>query len=1251
MRPENTRNVKNYEICGLSRFALKDEHLVQARYVKAEIEKAFEEGRAFSFYISPDLVEDMRHNRFPESYHARLIEIKNTILTEMSEKDQFFRSRLEKDTRLSDRLYNTVFFLHKALTDPMFTSLGARRFVVIKEQAGKPTIYHISNQTTVISHIGQGPFWEEISTLYLGLKIFDVLDAEYKRGESELFDAFKKLLKVEERAIETGFSHIEVYGPDFSIALNNLVDAVIEYTGQTELRAVEPVAIKEVKPFTDKMRERFLRMLDARYYHEPAHFNYEENIKAVDSLARLARRYKTAGDRVSLREVIRLLVSASGHDIHEIRNRANIILERVFAPKEYDAPLATVFHNQKAGDTIRITFDLPHGKNSYFLRLYRYASDEECLVNSDIEYADHDLVYNEASGRYDFSTVLDRAGHFDYVVYRKKVRNHEWIDQYGTSGRINVIPDVRGEIILQIFTDIHGHTKVYWFDENGHPGLVYNENGEIIRTGRFSDIAAHLEDLKRRLSISAVYILGAQKRGTNREDWAEGATSPSPFSPISLIDIEDNLGGEEEFRELITRAHELDMKIIVDIIPHINRHSSHLDDRHVVYTYGNDGNLYPRSATDGRYGSWDDGKLLNWRQFEIWEWICDSVRKLVERYDIDGIRFDSAHAVPIMMKKNNFQYVYNRKRSHEETVEGRIIVNDRWDDHFITTGYYDCQCRDSIAVPFHQFLMYAIQRIMKEFNKDYFIYIAECFWGHERFLARSGIIPYNASFFKVCENISHGLSDVREIYHLYDSYYPSVLPRGTELLGIFGNHDERRALNTFGQHGLKAVIALTSFMSNIIMDYEGNAEGEGWKVYLDNIYVNWNQFEYASHRSVEKFYREMYRFHRNNKGKGHLIWANSHMVAAAIKPSDNGFWIGAFNFASSNQTASLQFDNPNLPIQDGDYYRVVDPLYSRITNTYSYFTGMELKVSNINTIVSFVDRLKLLRLERIEDDAVDFELFFRDSFYRMCSISSNEKFLANFAFLTCAENAKTPDDFVAFLKEKVVPLLWNESPEMMKLGIKRALYHFYKHSFYNGNEVISLIKTLTASDDPIIREIAVTLEKQHSTGPIVFMSSEADPFSKSGGLANVVYELPRELVKHNEKVYVITGYYRHGDPKAVKKMTDNAKKYNVSYTGKNIYFKILDRDYEVGVHSANVSGVTYYLLDHHELFDGLYWGITSEEKLRRRIGFARSCAEVICTFGLEPYFTFTNDAFAGLFNGIVRSDPFYSSNINFRNTT
>lgn len=1239
------------EICGLCRFALKDEELVQAKFVKDEINKAFDENRCYTFIPEIDLINRIKAGEPIDAMQDEFIAFRNRIFLKVADGDNALNARLQNDVRLAGRILNAVKIVHRALAEDEYKTLYKRRFVIVKEPAGRPTLYHISNETTVISHVGQGPYWEEIPTLYLGLKTFDVLEQELKHRETNHFEAFKKLLAVEERAIETGYSHVETYGADFSIALNNLVDAVIDYTAQTEVRVKEEPAKKEIKPFTAASKTKYLKLLDARQKNDIMNFDYDSNLKGIDGLAKLAKRYKKHGDKKSLKEVFRLLISASGHDIHEIRNRANIILERVLAPKEYDAPLAVVFNNLQVGDIFHYSFKLPEDKKGYFVRVYRNACDDEYFVESEIEYKDYPLIYNKDNNSYEADVLFEEYGHFDFVVFRNKVKNVEWLDQYGMSGRMNVIPDIRGELILEIFVDIHGHTGAYWRDEKGHPGLVYNENGEVIRLGRFSDIADHIPDLKERYRITSIYLLGIQKRGNHPEDWAEGASSPSPFSPMSLTEVEDFLGGEKEFKELVASAHENDVKIIVDCIPHVNRHSSELPDEDVVFCYDGSGNLVPRSSTDGRYGSWDDGKLLNYRRYEVWQWLVNSIETLIDKYDIDGIRFDSAHAVPIMMKKNNFPYIYDKDRNVDEMVEGRIIVNEMWDDHFVTTGYYDCQCRDMIAIPFHQFLMLNVQRMLRRHKKDFFIHIAECFWGHERFLSRSGIIPYNASLFKICENILHGKSDVREIYHIYDNYFPSVLCNGTELLGILGNHDERRAMNTFGHRGLRSAIALTVFMSNIVMDYEGSAEGEGWKVYLDNIYVNWNQFEYAAHRSVSRFYEEIYDFHKNNKGKGYLIWANNNMVAASMKFVDENIWIGAFNFADSNQTASLQFDNPILPIKDEYYYKVVDPLYSPITGHYSYFTGKELKVSRINTIVSFTERLKFLRLEKIEDIEANYDYFIKDSFFRMCSISSSDKFLNNFSFNEIASHAENYDEIENFISKKLIPLMWDDSKYFLKLGLKRAFYHLFKHNIIEGKLLISYYEKFIKSTDKKLKEIGEYISVSNNCGSVIFMSSEADPFSKSGGLANVVYELPRELVKAGEEVYVITGYYRNGDQKAMNKMNNAAVQYNAEYTGKNVRFKIMGQDFEVGVHSADVQGIKYYLLDHHELFDGLYWGVTSEEKLRRRIGFARACAEVICTFGLKPHFTFTNDAYAGLFNGIVRSDHTYYDNPNFKDTT
>jgi starch synthase len=1234
----------------LCRFRISDEHLLSDKIVKEGIARAFGENRCFEFYLDGDIVRNIRAGDLPEFYRERFIDMRNNAFDAVSKGDQTVRGRLMSDIRLSSRLIASMAFAHRAVAAGDFDSIIGRRFVIVKELPDMPTIFHISKETTVISHVGQGPPWTEIPSIYLGLKTFDTLTAEQKRGGTEVFNAFKLLLMIEERAIQTGFNHSVVYPPDVSFALNFLVDEVIRNARQFEVEEVGEVVVeKRVRKFSDASRIKYLRELDARLRGDELNFHYERNLEAVKSLERLARRYKSAGDETSLREIVRLLVAASGHDIHEIRNRANIVLERIFAPKEFDAPLATRFINTTIGTSYRFTFEIPGAPVQYHLRLYRNTAKGGISLEKDIDYIEIPLIH-ESKEQYSAEYTFDSYGHYDFLVFLKKRKYAAWISLPGLSGRVNVMPDIKGEIILEIFADIHGHTRAWWSSGNGHPGLVYNEYGEVIRLGRFSDITAHLEEIKKNYCVTAIYLLGVQRRGRNRNDWAPNATSPSPFSPMSLTDIEPALGGEQELKELIDKSHALGIKIIVDIVPHINRSSDHLPDEYSVYTYDDAGNLVVRASTDGRYGSWNDGKLLNYRKLEVWEWLSDSITTLIEKFDIDGIRFDSAHAVPIMMKKNNFPFVFERKRDYAEMLEGTIIVNDREDEHYVTTGYYDSACRDIIAVPFHYFIMLNIEKKLKERNKNFFLNVAECYWGHERFLTRTGLIPYNSSLFKICENIIHGKSDVREIYHIYDNYFPSALPEGTEMLGILGNHDERRALNTFGLRGLRAAVGLTCFMSSAIMDYEGSAEGEGWKVYLDNIFVNWNQFEYAAHRSLEPFYAEWYKFHREQQGKGYLVWANNTMVAAAAKFVGSVVWLGVFNFADSNQNASIQFDSPMLKIPPDACYRLSDPLYSNLTGHYNYYTGRELKISRVNTVVSFTERVKLLKLEPADLDE-HYNEFIRDSFFRLCEMSNVQDIKHNFAYDEISKKCGTYEDITGFIREHLVPIFWKEHRSHLELGLKRAAFYLVQNGILKGKAVIDYTRSMSRESEEILAALGRSLIEHNRRGSLVFMSAEAEPFSKSGGLANVVYELPRELVKLGEKVYVISGYYKHGDDKSVRKMNEAVEKYGLAYTGTNVRFKIMGDDYEVGVHRADVEGVVYFMLDHHEFFDGLYWGITSVEKIRRRVAFSRACVEVITTFNLNPSYTFTNDAYAGIFNGIVKCDHFYMNNPNFARNT
>ena len=315
--------------------------------------------------------------------------------------------------------------------------------------------------------------------------------------------------------------------------------------------------------------------------------------------------------------------------------------------------------------------------------------------------------------------------------------------------------------------------------------------------------------------------------------------------------MEPSLGGNDGLRALVDAAHELEMKVLVDLIPHLNRRVHDVPESLLVQCFDDAGNLVPRASTDGRYGSWNDGVLLNYRRLAVWEWLAEALRTLLERFDVDGVRCDIAHALPIMMKRNNAPVLPAGRRSEEDQVEGTIVVNEREDDHYITTGFFDSACRDLIASPLHYLLMRELERSARGAGKRFSLHLAESYWGREQYLSRVGIVPYDSALFKICERVAQGTSPVSEIYHLYQQHYRRALPPGAELVGMFGNHDERRPVNTFGRDNLRPVLTLTSFLVNLVLDYEGNAQGEAWKVFADNVYVDWNRFDSAADRSVE----------------------------------------------------------------------------------------------------------------------------------------------------------------------------------------------------------------------------------------------------------------------------------------------------------------------------------------------------------------------------------------------------------------
>lgn len=92
---------------------------------------------------------------------------------------------------------------------------------------------------------------------------------------------------------------------------------------------------------------------------------------------------------------------------------------------------------------------------------------------------------------------------------------------------------------------------------------------------------------------------------------------------------------------------------------------------------------------------------------------------------------------------------------------------------------------------------------------------------------------------------------------------------------------------------------------------------------------------------------------------------------------------------------------------------------------------------------------------------------------------------------------------------------------------------------------------------------------------VLFASGEAAPFFKTGGLGDVAYALPKEMVKQGVDVRVVLPNYSQM-PKKYKEQLTEISHFRFQLGPKNVY---------CGIQTLALEGVTYYFIDNLTYFD------------------------------------------------------------------
>lgn len=130
---------------------------------------------------------------------------------------------------------------------------------------------------------------------------------------------------------------------------------------------------------------------------------------------------------------------------------------------------------------------------------------------------------------------------------------------------------------------------------------------------------------------------------------------------------------------------------------------------------------------------------------------------------------------------------------------------------------------------------------------------------------------------------------------------------------------------------------------------------------------------------------------------------------------------------------------------------------------------------------------------------------------------------------------------------------------------------------------------------------------------VLFVSAEVVPFSKTGGLADVAYSLPKALMHEGVDVRVMTTKTFHNKAPIVKEEQLISGEVEVGW-----------RKQYMGVSSATYNGILYYFIDNEYYFkrEGLYGHFDDGERYSY---FCRAALEALAQIDFEPDIIHVND--------------------------
>jgi len=469
------------------------------------------------------------------------------------------------------------------------------------------------------------------------------------------------------------------------------------------------------------------------------------------------------------------------------------------------------------------------------------------------------------------------------------------------------------------------------YEVNVRTWKTHRDANDVVQFGGFKKITP--TDLKaiKQAGFNALWLMGIWEIGPKVRDISKNYAADFYGSPFAIYDycVSSDLGTEQEFRDLVQRAHSLRLSVIVDFIPNhmgldsawLNNHPEYFIHRvldtsesdlpdeelkqlypgHFPYrtpSYPQGDRRVPKTlmvayGKDPYFYPWIDTAQLDYAHPGLRQKMIDVLCTWAKV--VDGVRCDMA----MLMLRDQVKI----HRHPELTWEAfnQLMPGEFWTE-----------------------AIHAAKRV-----NPHFVFMAETYWSMEGHLQNLGFdYTYNKPLYEaICNALHSGHAEgLMNFLRLLGTDY---LKRSVHFLE---NHDEERAMNIFGEERQKAAAAMLCTLPGTALLHHGQMEGKRERMPVQRVVPLHQEPE---HHVLHHFYRRLLKATSLpvfQEGRMTPLYSNNPALVSYSRIDNEQKVLVIVNTSEKTQKGSV-FLMPGLRLHSGTHYRLNDLFYEFKTHT------------------------------------------------------------------------------------------------------------------------------------------------------------------------------------------------------------------------------------------------------------------------------------------------------------------------------